>query len=357
MKKRLLFTAYNLDIGGIEKALVNLLNNIDYSKYEVTLVLEKKEGLFLKDLNKNVIVKELKVSSSKIVPIRKLINFSRKLIFKLKNKNKYDFSCCYATYSYSANKLALIGSSNSSLYVHSNYKDLYTKKEFCEFFNTRNIDSFKHIIFVSNESKDYFEEVYPSLKNKLKVLNNFIDIENVKKLSEEKISEVKPNNKLLVFVGRLDDSSKKLGRAINLVKNIPELELWLIGDGPDRKMYEELVNKNNLNSRVKFLGRKTNPYPYIKLADYYILTSDYEGFPVTYLESLILNKEIITTIPVSDDKIDIRDYAYIVSKDEDKMVKEVKDILNKSRKQKSISIDKIQKERMKDLEVLFNEVI
>lgn len=353
MKKRLLFTANTLDIGGIEKALINLLNNIDYSKYEVTLVLEKKEGLFLKDLNKNVIVKELKVSSSKIIPIRKLINFSRKLIFKLKNKNKYDFSCCYATYSYSGNKLVLIGSSNSSLYVHSNYEGLYTKEEFKEFFDTRNIDKFKNIIFVSNEAKDYFEKVYPNLKNKLVVINNFIDIDNVRILSEEKIS-IKKNNKTLVFVGRLDDSSKKLGRAINLIKNIPELELWLVGDGPDRDKYESLVNKYNLNDRVIFLGRKANPYPYIKNADYLILTSDYEGFPVTYLEALVLKTEIITTIPVSDDKIDIKDYAYIVSKDEDKMVKEVKAVLNKSNKQNSISIDKIQKERMKDLEVLFD---
>ena len=356
MKKKLLFTANTLDIGGIEKALINLLDNIDYSKYEVTLVLEKKEGAFLKDLNKHVILKELKVSNSKIVPIRKLINLSRKLIFKLKNKNKYDFSCCYATYSYSANKLALIGSSNSSLYVHSNYKDLYSKDESYEFFNTRNVDYFKHIIFVSNESKDYFEELYPKLKDKLKVINNFIDIDNIKKLSEEKLN-IKKNNKTLLFVGRLDDSSKKLGRAINLVKNISNIDLWVVGDGPDRNKYESLVNKYNLNDRVTFFGRQKNPYSYMKESDYIILTSDYEGFPVTYLEALVLGKQIITTIPVSDDKIDIRDYAYIVSKDEDKMVKEVKDILNNPKKNKTISIDKIQKERIKDLEVLFDEVI
>lgn len=354
MKKRLLFTANTLDVGGIETSLINLLNNIDYSKYEVTLVLEKKEGLFLKDLNKNVILKELKVSTSKIIPIRKIINFSRKWLFSLKNKNKYDFSSCFATYSYSANKLALIGSSNSSLYVHSNYKDLYSKEEFYEFFNTRNVDKFRHIIFVSNEAKDYFEKLYPNLKNKLKVINNFVNVENIKKLSNDKINEKKNNKKLLVFVGRLDDSSKKLGRAINLVKNIPEIELWLIGDGPDKKMYEDLVNKNNLNSRVKFLGRKSNPYPYMKEADYIILTSDYEGFPVTYLESLVLNKNIITTIPVSDDKIDIKDYAYIISKNEDKMLKEVKDILKKYKKQKDISITKIQEERIKELEEIIN---
>ncbi len=356
MKKRLLFTANTLDIGGIEKALINLLNNIDYSKYEVTLVLEKKEGAFLKDLNKNVILKELKVSTLKITPIRKLINFSRKLIFKLKNQNKYDFSCCYATYSYSANKLALIGSTNSSLYVHSNYKDLYNKEEFCEFFNTRNVDKFKHIIFVSNESKDCFEKIYPSLKEKLVVINNLINVDNIIKLSKEKLS-LKKNNKTLLFVGRLDDSSKKLGRAINLVKNISNIDLWIVGDGPDRYKYEALVTKNDLNDRITFFGRKENPYPYMKECDYIILTSDYEGFPVTYLEALVLNKTIITTIPVSDDKIDIRDYAYIISKNEDKMVKEVKNILDKSKRNKIVSIDNIQKERIKDLENLFNEVI
>ena len=52
-KKKLLFAAYNLDLGGIEKALINLLNLIDYNKYEVTLVLEKKEGIFLNQLNNN----------------------------------------------------------------------------------------------------------------------------------------------------------------------------------------------------------------------------------------------------------------------------------------------------------------
>ena len=125
MKKKLLFTAYNLDLGGIEKALINLLDNIDYNKYDVTLILEKKEGVFLDKINENVIIKELKVSKCKISFIRKIINGFRKFKFSLLNKNRYDFSCCYATYSYSGNKLALIGSSNSMLYVHSNYVDLY----------------------------------------------------------------------------------------------------------------------------------------------------------------------------------------------------------------------------------------
>lgn len=356
MKKKLLFTAYNLDLGGIENSLINLLKNIDYDKYEVTLILEKKEGIFLNELNKNVIVKEIKVSNCKIVPLRKIINGFRKFKFKLFNKNKYDFSCCYATYSYSGNVIALTGSTNSMLYVHSNYVDLYKKNEskIREFFDTRNIDKFKYITFVSNESKKDFLNYYKEYSDKSIVFNNFIDVERINNLSKVSIDEKKPNGLLFVFVGRLDDFSKKLGRAINLIKNIDNSTLWIIGDGPDRIMYEKIVDDLNLEKRVIFFGKKKNPYPYMDLADYILLTSDYEGFPVVYLESLILNKDIITTIPVSDDQIDIKKYASIISKDEDKMVKEVKEILKNNKKSNKISIEDIQDKRIKDLEKIFD---
>lgn len=358
MKKKLLFTAYTLDIGGMETALLNLLNNIDYNRYEVTLILEKKEGIFLEEVNENVIVKEVKVSKCKLGIIRKIINFTRKFKFRLFNKNKFDFSCCYATYSYSGNKLALIGSKNSMLYVHNNYKDVYRndEKKIREFFDTRNINSFKYITFVSNESKKDFLKFYPDLKDKTVVFNNFVDTDKINNLSEEIIEEEKPkDSKLLVFVGRLDEDAKKLTRAISLVKELDNTTLWLIGDGPDRNMYEELVKEEKLTSRVKFMGKKKNPYPYISKADYIILTSDYEGFPVTYLEALTLNKEIITTIPVSDDKIDIKKYAHIISKEHKEMVKEVKEIFKKENKVKEISIDSVQRERIIELEKIFNE--
>lgn len=122
-------------------------------------------------------------------------------------------------------------------------------------------------------------------------------------------------------------------------------------------MYEKLTTKNNLTEQITFLGRKENPYPYMKEADYIILTSDYEGFPVTYLEAIALNKPIITTIPVSDDKINIGDFAHIISKDEKKMIGEVQNILKSSKKLQEIDLEKIQKSRIKDFENIFDEVI
>ena len=92
-------------------------------------------------------------------------------------------------------------------------------------------------------------------------------------------------------------------------------------------------------------------------ADYIILTSDYERFTVTYLEALCLNKSIITTIPTSDEYLSIEDYAYIISKDQSKMIKEVKRILDSKEEKKTIDLEKIQERRMASLERLFNEVV
>lgn len=359
-KKKLLFTAYSLNVGGIETALINLVNRINLDKYQVEILLEKKEGIFLDKVKEEITVKEYKVYDNRNIMIRKFLNLTKRLLFTLTNYHTYDFSCCYATYSLSGSKLAKIASKNNAFYVHNNYKDLYKdEKKEKEFFDNRGIENFGHIIFVSNEYQKEFLRLYPNLKNKVLVLNNFIDTKSILEKSKEKVQEKKPKDKkLFVFVGRLDDDAKKVGRAILLAKEIKEMELWLVGDGPDREKYEELVKKERVVSRVKFLGKQKNPYPYMKMADYVLMTSDYEGFPVIYLEAITLQKPLITTIDVSDDKLNIgKDYAIIISKDQQEMTDQVKEILTKSSKTKKIDIEKLQATRMDDFEKLFDGVI
>ena len=356
-KKDLLFADKNLEIGGIESAQVNLIKKIDFNKYNVTLILEEKRGELLNDLDSRVIVRELKVSNNKNVVIRKIINVMRKLFFKIFNYNNYDFSCCYTTYSYSSNKIAKIASQNNSFYVHSDYKYVYPdEKDFKEFFDSRKVNEYKNIIFVSNESRDSFVRIYKELEDKTLVFNNFVDIDRIKELSNKKIDiEKNKDRPLFVFVGRLDDSSKKLKRAIKLVKDL-DIELWVVGDGPDREMYENYVEELKVFKYVKFIGRKENPYPYMLQADYLIITSDYEGFPVIYLEGIALNKPIITTINTSDDEINMKEYAYIVSKDN--ISDDVKKIIDSdNNKNKSINLEEIFERRMNKLEELFDSTI
>lgn len=356
-KKDILFASYSMDIGGIEKALLTLVNKIDTSKYNVTIVLEKKAGIFLDKINNDIEVKELKVSANQNVIIRKLINAIRKIVFKLFNYKNFDFSCCYATYSYSCSKIALMSSNNTAFYVHNDYRTIYKdENEFRHFFDSREISNYKNIIFVSNENMNGFVEIYKNLKERCKVFNNFIDIEEIRKQSNEKL-DIKRNNKniLLMYVGRLDDDAKKISRQINLVNEIPNIDLWIVGDGPDREMYEKEVSELKLNNRVTFFGKQKNPFKYMKQSDYIILTSDYEGFPVIYLEAIALNKKIITTFPTSDESIDINKYAYVISKNKKTMVKQVKELFKDKNEKIKIDLKKVQEERIKKLEELFND--
>ena len=358
-KKDLLFASVNLDLGGIEKALLNLVNRIDLNKYNIELLLEEKKGIFLDQINNNIVVRELKVSNNKNVLLRKSYNYLSKLIYKIFNYHKYDFSCCYATYSYSSSKIALISSLNNAFYVHNDYRTIYQDdNDFYKFFNSRGINNYKNIIFVSNENRKGFIEKYDYLKDKCLVFNNFIDTDEIIKLSKEKIKETKPkNNKLFMFIGRLDDKAKKVSRQINLINELDNTKLWIIGDGPDKDKYIKEVKDLKLTDKILFLGRKKNPYPYMRLADYIILTSDFEGFPVTYLEAITLNKNIITTFPTSDDVVDINKYGYVISKDHKTMVKEVKKIIKETKEVEKIDLEIGQINRMKELEKIFDEVV
>ncbi|MCI9234013.1 MAG: glycosyltransferase, partial [Bacilli bacterium] len=129
-KKRIIVFSKNLKIGGMEKALLLLLNQL-VKDYQVKLVLEENEGILLKQLSQEIELEEYKLSTSSNVMIRKMKNFIKRFFWQIRNYHKYDFSCNYATYSIIGSKLAQIASKNSSLYIHSNYYDVYhhNKKE------------------------------------------------------------------------------------------------------------------------------------------------------------------------------------------------------------------------------------
>ncbi len=353
MKKKLLFCSYDLNIGGIENALINLLNNMDYSKYDITLILERKEGVFLDKLNSNVCVKEYKVSSCKNIVFRKFYNLFKKLFWIIFNYHKYDFSCCYATYSLPCNMLAYYGSKNNLFYIHSNYKYIYDESDLRVFFDARRINLYKHIAFVANEARKDLIEFYPNIKDKSVVINNLIDYQKVIDLSKEKVSYDKKTKYLFVFVGRLEEHSKRLSKMINVVKKLSDVSLLIVGDGPERDMYQNMISDC---SRITMVGAKKNPYPYMNLADYVVLSSDYEGYPVVYSEAIILGKKIISTIDVSDDFISIPNrFGYIVSKDENKMLSDIKDILkNDNMIQEKVDFSKINSLKIKKLESMID---
>lgn len=329
--KRILFGAYSLDLGGIEKALVILVNKLQEKGYDITLVLEKKQGIFLNEINPQIKIIEYAPSDSKNIIQRKLINLFKRIKFTLKYKNKFDFSACFATYSLPASFVARTASQNCYLWGHADYLSLFNgnENEMKKFFIDRNYNQFRKIIFVSEEGKESFIKAFPEMKERTMVCNNLIDAKKIIKMSEEKVPEedlkmIKKidngeNRKITTFinVGRHEERQKKLSRLIDaaslLKKDNLNFQILFIGDGPQTDEYKKQVKEKQLENNIIFLGRKQNPYPYFKISDCVILTSDYEGYPVVFLESYILEKPIITT-KVSDYKEVENKHGYVTEK-------------------------------------------
>lgn len=358
--KKLLFSAYSLDIGGIEKALITLTNKLQEKGYDITIVLEKKQGIFLEELNKNIKVVEYRPNDSKNIIKRKLINFFKRVKFILKYKNKFDFSACFATYSLSGSFTSRIASKNSCLWGHADYLTLFENniEEMREFFKQRNYDKFAHIIFVSEEGKNSFLKAFPEMKEKVMVCNNVIDDGKIEQLSKEKI-ELKKESNIVTFinVGRHDEKQKKLSRIIEASKKLKEdglkFKVLFIGEGQDTEKYKKQVEQYNLKQNIIFLGKKKNPYPYFKISDCVILTSDYEGYPVVFLESFILNIPLITT-KVSDYQEVEGKYGYVTTKEIEDIYRKMKLFIKEGFKIKeTFDVEKYNEDIIKKLEKIF----
>lgn len=359
--KKILFSAYSLDVGGIETALVTLLKYL-VKDYDITLVLEKKQGMFLEDLPKEIKIITYTPSSIKFNFVRKAINFIKQFIFKLKYKNKYDFSADFATYSMPASFVARTASKNNAIWIHNNYMNFYDNNigQYRKFFKTLKIQNFKKIVFVSELDKKVFIAQFPELIKNTLVCNNLINYERIQKLSNEKIpdedlekifgkgyknitkedkkvlnsSNSLAKNKIPIFinVGRHDEKQKKISRIIEATEKLNkqgfDFKVLLIGKGTNTKDYQNLIKEKNLNNII-MLGAKKNPYPYFKLSDCFILSSQFEGYPVVFVEAQILGLPILTT-NVSDSKKDIDGiYGQVVENSEKGVYKGMKQVLEK----------------------------
>ena len=126
---------------------------------------------------------------------------------------------------------------------------------------------------------------------------NPLDKKQILDLSKKKVKNFYPKNSLkIISVGRLVDQKNQLTllKAINEIKNLSRIKLILIGRGVDLKKIKEFIKVNKLSKLVKVFYT-SNPIPYIKKADLFILSSKFEGLPNVLLETIVLKKMIISS--------------------------------------------------------------
>ena len=164
----------------------------------------------------------------------------------------------------------------------------------------RVFENFDAIVSVSYENKSLVDELVPEYKNKSVVIYNTYNLQQIKEYSKAGGNPYNDNGKFhFVTVARLSMHQKRQDRIIKACELLKQdgydnFDWYLVGDG-DREFFEKMASERHVNDLVKFVGIKTNPYPYYLHADAFVLTSAYEGFGMTIKEAQILGCPTLVT--------------------------------------------------------------
>lgn len=320
MKKSILFCCYGLGMGGIEKCLINLLNELDTEKYEIDVLPMNPCYDLLPLLHGDVTIldpfKYVMNTTDTIAAIKcqklllkRTIQYIRYIMYRLINKwghkpwrlfnapnKEYDIAVAYAHVGYVPYYVMdCINAKKKYMWHHEGRylkgKNYYLDKEY--------FPKFDSIIAVSKDDKKVLEEVFPELKNSIKVLYNIIPYNEIINKSCEIVESIEKTDKIkITTVGRLTRQKGPdilIDVAIKLKKaNIPFVWYW-IGDGDQKNFMQSQIKKNNLSEYIVLWGNQKNPYPFIKWCDIYVQPSYYEAFCTTTMEAQVLEKPIIVT--------------------------------------------------------------
>lgn len=331
--RKVLIASFDMEVGGVERSLISMLNNFDYVNNEVDLMLYSHTGDFMPMMNDKVnLLDEINQYSTFRKSIGETIKqgnlilgltrFLSRFLAEVKGKSKnlseygiyqmqlmwkhalpflpkldkeYDVAISYLWPHYFVAEK--VKAKRKIAWIHTDYSTIETDIDM----DLKMWDKFDYIMAVSEECKNAFLKKYPSLKKKVKVMENITSPNFIRKMAEEDIEEnIKEDDSFkLISVARLSHA-KGIDNAVKALKvlhdrGLTNIKWYVVGYGGDEEMIRKLIKENNLEESFILLGKKINPYPYMKVCDLYVQPSRYEGKAVTVGEAQILGKPVIIT--------------------------------------------------------------
>lgn len=346
MKKTILISIYDMEIGGVERSLINMLESFDYNKYDIDLLIFNHTGDFLDLIPNNVNIlpqiEKYTVFRKPIVQCLREGHYSASIVrilskyvagikskrmrlkegsgyiqmqlvskyasyFLPKQEKRYDVAISYAwPHDIVANRIA---ANKKIAWIHTDYSTLEIDNEI----DFTMWNKFDYIASISDECTNTFLTKYPSLNDKIILIENITSPEFIQKMADDSVNfdNKKDTSFNIVSVGRLS-YAKGFDVAIQALrilhdKGYDNIKWYVVGYGPDEAVLRELIMKHSLEDSFILLGKQSNPYPYIKACDLYVQPSRYEGKAVTVTEAKILGKPIlITNYPTASSQLDDR---------------------------------------------------
>lgn len=333
MKKNIIFVSTALWIGGIESALVNLLNSIDYNRFNVTLLITynytdmahripKECKLIIADRDKLISFKEpykysrlfhllekpQNASSFRLFIWKVLCFFFKGLEAKLYSKyikkqmksEHFDTAVIYSDVVAETAARGISADKFLMFYHHGAMRKVYHDKY--------GYKKSSKIITVSYSQAEALRDFRHQYKNKIIAINNIIDVDDIKERSKESIDIEFPEDKFnIVSCGRLSPE-KGMDLAIEackilIDKGYANFKWWVVGGGPIEKDLAAQIKNLGIENHIQLLGMQSNPYPYIAKSDLLVQPSRFEGHSVAIMEAKILGTPIVATKAAAKEQI------------------------------------------------------
>ena len=314
VKKKILIRIGSLRHGGAEKVLATFLKNLPKDKYEIDLLLNLYSGKYVAEipdwinvlyLNKGEMIttnrlQDIPVKAYRVI-YQKLLKKFPKFLYngKLKGK-KYDIELA-AIHGFRDEILnSPIDSSKKIVWIHNDLRKTefhdYTDDEIRKFFG------FDKILVISEQIQQDFENLAQNEDEKSRIVRiyNPLDTEEILTKSEKSVENYEFDSKIPTFisVGTVFPQ-KGFDRLLKVHKRLLDdgfpHKILIVGDGYDFENIKKLKSELQVDETATLLGFTNNPYPYFKKANFYVLSSRYEGFPTVLFEAITLKKNIIST--------------------------------------------------------------
>lgn len=314
MKKKILIRIGSLRHGGAEKVLVTFLKNLPPKKYDIDLLLNLHSGKYLAEvpdwinvvyLNKGEMITTNRLQDLPPKAYRKiyqaLLKKFPKLLYKgiLKGK-QYDLEIAAIHGMRDEILNSPIRTSKKIVWIHNDLKRTesynYTDEEIRKFFG------FDKIMVISDLIKETFFSLAKNDAERQKIVRIFnpLDTQEILRKSQAPLSgyTVETSVPTFISIGTVFPQ-KGFDRLLKVHKKLLDEglqhRLLIVGDGYDFETITKLKSDLGVDGTATMLGFTDNPYPYLKKADYFVLSSRYEGFPTVLFEALTLKKNIIAT--------------------------------------------------------------
>ncbi len=333
--KKIMFLIPTLGNGGAEKVLVNLVNNMDTTKYEITVMCIFDTGVHKESLHENIgykfIFRKQFRGSTQIFKL-----FRPETLYRHFVKDRYDIVISYlegvparilgGCHDPNVRKVSWIHCRIDSKAVAELGFRNYAEAERC-------YSSFDNTVCVSRMTKDYFTETL-SFRKPIEVLYNTIESEQIRQLSQEAIEDMEFSDDCfnLCSVGKITEV-KGFDRLARIHKRLCEdgikNKVYIFGVGDEQKKIEDYLRKNHLEKTFRFMGYRVNPYKYVRKADLYVCSSHSEGFSTSVTEALIVGTPVVTTMcsGMQEQLGYHNEYGIVTQNDEDSLYEGIKKIL------------------------------